>query len=183
MKLNHNAPNRKYFRRRKDMWVKQVLGHPTLSPTAKVVGVAISMHLNADSWQAWPSHLRIAKMCSISKRTAERGTKELEGAGLLTISRKANCANRYEMRGGTDGDNDSDSPDDTGVSTAVTVGTDEDVASVPTGMSPEPLIEPLYRTRNGSASSVTLTGVVGVAKERGSGEEERESKPSSDNPT
>jgi Helix-turn-helix domain len=124
-----NKGNRAHFQRRREMWTIAILGHPTLSPTAKNVGVAISIHMNGDSWQAWPSHQRLAKMCSISKRTAERSTRELEEAGLLSISRKANCPNRYEMRGGTDRDDDTDcqlTVPDSEVPTAVSLGTDED---------------------------------------------------------
>jgi hypothetical protein len=100
--------------------------------------------MNGQSWQAWPSHTRLAKMCSISKRTAERATKELESFELLHVSRQANCANRYEMRGGTDTDDATDRDDatdgrDGGVPTAVSLGTDEDDGGVPTRMSPEPL--------------------------------------------
>jgi hypothetical protein len=40
----------------------------------------------------------LADMCSVAKRTAERATQELEKAGLLHVSRMANCSNRYEMR-------------------------------------------------------------------------------------
>ena len=80
------------------MWVTQILAHPTLSFIAKVVGVAISLHMNGKRWQAWPTHTRLAKMCAISRRSSERATKELEQAGLLLIRRKANCNNIYEMR-------------------------------------------------------------------------------------
>jgi hypothetical protein len=32
------------------MWTIAILGHPTLSPTEKNVGVAISIHMNVISW-------------------------------------------------------------------------------------------------------------------------------------
>jgi len=81
-------------------------------------------------------------MCSTSKRTVERVTKELEAVGLLDVSRRANCPNRYEMRGGTDTDDGTDSRDGR-VPTAVTGGTVRDDGGVPTRMSPKPLSEPL----------------------------------------
>jgi hypothetical protein len=36
-------------------------------------------------------------MCGVSIRTSEYATGNLEKAGYLSISRKANCSNRYEM--------------------------------------------------------------------------------------
>lgn len=120
------------------MWVKQVLASD-ISPTAKVIGVAISIHMNGDSREAWPSHSTLAEMCSVAPRTSERAVKELEKAGLLHVSRKANCSNRYEMRKvasaelvGTDEDVDR-------VPTAVSLPPDEDGTTPPTRMSPEPL--------------------------------------------
>ena len=64
---------------------------------AKVVATAISIHMNGETRQAWPSHSRLAEMCAADKRTIERATKELETRKHLRVSRKANCANRYEM--------------------------------------------------------------------------------------
>jgi hypothetical protein len=104
------------------MWVKQVLASD-ISPRAKIIGVAISIHMNGDCRQAWPSHSTLAKMCAVEKRTSERAVKELERAGLLRVSRMANRSNRYEMRP---------------VPTGETVGTDEDDARVPTAMVPPP---------------------------------------------
>ena len=65
------------------MWVKQILADPVLSPTAKNIGVAISIHMNSKTKEAWPSHSTLAKMCGVAKRTAERGTRELERTGHL----------------------------------------------------------------------------------------------------
>jgi Helix-turn-helix domain len=97
---NHDTDgksNRAHFQRDREMWVMQVLASE-VSPTAKVIGVAIGIHMNGDSRQAWPSHSTLAKMCSVEKRTSERAVKELEKAGLLSVRRVANCSNRYEMR-------------------------------------------------------------------------------------
>jgi DNA-binding transcriptional MocR family regulator len=63
----------------------------------RVVATAISIHMNGETRQAWPSHSRLAEMCAADKRTIERATKELESRKHLRVSRKANCANRYEM--------------------------------------------------------------------------------------
>lgn len=96
--IGHNSKsNRANFQRDREMWLIQVLGDRGASPMAKVVATAISIHLNSETRQAWPSHSRLAEMCAANKRTVERATKELEARQHLRVSRKANCANRYEM--------------------------------------------------------------------------------------
>jgi hypothetical protein len=118
---NSNS-NRANFQRHREMWVKQVLASD-ISPTAKNIGVAISIHMNGNDRQAWPSHATLARMCSVEKRTSERAVQELERAGLLRVSRVPNRSNRYEMRR---------------VPTGESVGTDEDDTRVPTAMVPPP---------------------------------------------
>src|SRR5580658_8489646 len=96
--IGHNSKsNRADFQRDREMWLIQVLGDRGASPMAKVVATAISIHMNGETRQAWPSHSRLAEMCAADKRTVERATKELEALKHLKVSRKANCANRYEM--------------------------------------------------------------------------------------
>ena len=96
--IGHNSKsNRADFQRDREMWLIQVLGDRGASPMAKVVATAISIHMNGETRQAWPSHSRLAEMCAANKRTIERATKELESRKHLRVSRKANCANRYEM--------------------------------------------------------------------------------------
>jgi hypothetical protein len=114
---NSNS-NRANFQRHREMWVKQVLASD-ISPTAK----NISIHMNGNDRQAWPSHATLARMCSVEKRTSERAVQELERAGLLRVSRVPNRSNRYEMRR---------------VPTGESVGTDEDDTRVPTAMVPPP---------------------------------------------
>ena len=122
------------------MWVKQILAHPDLLPTTKNIGVAISVYMNADSRQAWPSHRMLAEMCSVTERTSYRAIQELEAAGFLSISRKANCANRYEMRKPplTGPERVRDTPSLTEMSPTP----DSRVTYPLTRMSPEPLTEP-----------------------------------------
>jgi hypothetical protein len=134
---NSNS-NRANFQRHREMWVKQVLASD-ISPTAKIIGVAISIHINGDCRQAWPSHSSLARMCSVEKRTSERAVKELEKAGLLTVSRKANCSNRYEMRRVPTGESVCTDEDDARVPTASVPPPDEDGTTPPTRMSPESL--------------------------------------------
>jgi Helix-turn-helix domain len=130
--------NRANFQRHREMWVRQVLASD-ISPTAKVIGVAISIHMNGDYRQAWPSHSALARMCSVEKRTSERAVKELEKAALLAVSRKANCSNRYEMRRVPTGESVGTDEDDASVPTAIVLPPDEDGTTPPTWMSPEPL--------------------------------------------
>lgn len=107
-----NLPNRESTRKgfscfaeEKDMWVKQILADRMLSPTAKNIGVAISIHMNSIHKEAWPSHSRLARMCGVAKRTSERATRELERAGHLRVTHRSNTlasgneprSNLYEM--------------------------------------------------------------------------------------
>ena len=74
--IGHNSKsNRADFQRDREMWLIQVLGDRGASPMAKVVATAISIHVNGETRQAWPSHSRLAEMCAADKRTIERATK------------------------------------------------------------------------------------------------------------
>ena len=85
--IGHNSKsNRADFQRDHEMWLIQVLGDRGASPMAKVVATAISIHMNGETRQAWPSHSRLAEMCAANKRTIERATKELESRKHLRIS-------------------------------------------------------------------------------------------------
>ncbi len=144
--IGHNSKSsRANFYRAKDMWVKQVLAS-NVSPTAKNIGIAISIHVHADKRQAWPSHSVLAKMCSVEKRTSERAVHELESAGLLRVSRVPNRSNRYEMRRLPTGESVGTDEDDTRVPTEMVPPPDEYGTTPPTGMSPEPLSITSYRT-------------------------------------
>jgi DNA-binding transcriptional MocR family regulator len=158
------------------MWVKQILAHPDLLPTTKNIGVAISVFMNADSREAWPSHRMLAEMCSVTERTSYRAIQELEAAGFLSISRKANCANRYEMR----------KPPLTGVSvpgrvrdtpplTRMSPSPDSRVTYPLTRTSPEPLTEPsiepfIEAPPPSSFGNDAVVASVDSKKEKGSGE-------------
>jgi hypothetical protein len=135
---NSNS-NRANFQRHREMWVKQVLASE-ISPTAKVIGVAISIHMNGEYRQAWPSHSTLAKMCSVGRRTSERAVQELEKAGLLNVSRMANRSNRYEMRRVPTGETLGTDEDDARVPTAVTLPPDEDDGGYRRGCRPNLLI-------------------------------------------
>jgi hypothetical protein len=88
---------RSRFLKDKDMWLQRVFADRKLRPTDKTIAWGISFHLSSDHRQAWPSHKTLAKMCGVSIRTSEYATGNLEKAGYLSIGRKANCSNRYEM--------------------------------------------------------------------------------------
>ncbi len=85
------------FFRDKDMWLKQVFKDRKLTATEKNIAWAISYHLNSQTRQGWPGHAVLSEMCGVGYRTSQYATSALEKAGYLRISRRANCANRYEM--------------------------------------------------------------------------------------
>jgi hypothetical protein len=144
---------RSRFLKDKDMWLQRVFADRKLRPTDKNIAWGISFYLNADSRQSWPSHKSLAKMCGVSIRTSEYATSNLEKAGYLSVSRKANCSNRYEMslpKAGTATDCDR-VPQQTAGATATHCG------GVPQHVAPEPLsitsevtsdIKPLISTQN-----------------------------------
>jgi hypothetical protein len=133
------------------MWLLRVFADSQLRATDKIIAWAISYFLNRESWQAFPSHKKLARMCGVSVRTSEYATGNLERAGYLAISRKANCSNTYEMS----------LPQETGVGTAdfavgvpqpVAGGTATSCGSVPQHVAPEPLIEPLIEPLKSSGA-------------------------------
>jgi hypothetical protein len=138
--IGHNSKSpRANFYRAKDMWLIEIMGRRDLTAITKTIAVAISLHLNSNSWQAWPSRKRLAEMCSVSVRTVERAVKELERTGFLRVSRKSNCANRYEMRKSngevvqedTSWDVGGDSPDARGATTVSPGGVQRDEGGRP----------------------------------------------------
>jgi DNA-binding transcriptional MocR family regulator len=61
---------------------KALLAAP-LMPTEKLVGLALSYHINAKSKKWKISQARLAEECGISTRTVRRATRALEEAGYI----------------------------------------------------------------------------------------------------
>jgi hypothetical protein len=147
---------RSRFLRDKDMWLKKIFEDRKLRPTDKNIAWAISSFLNADSRQAFPSHKRLSQMCAVSIRTSEYATGNLEAAGYLTVSRMANCNNRYEMTlpnhvAVPQPVAVADDWEDEGVPHDVAGGTATHCGSVPHSIAPEPLTEPITEPFIGDA--------------------------------
>jgi hypothetical protein len=170
-----NKSKRSSFLRDKDMWLKKVFEDRKLKSTDKNIAWAISSYMNADSRQAWPSHKRLAQMCGVGIRTSEYGTRNLEAAGYLTVSRRASCNNRYEMT----------VPHALAVSEAVpghpiphvpAVDTAQTCGVIPHVPAPEPLTELLTEPFQEEAppSSSALEGHSSVVALEDSRKEERE---------
>lgn len=170
---------RSRFLRDKDMWLKKIFEDQKLRPTDKNIAWAISSFLNADSRQAFPSHKRLARMCAVSIRTSEYATGNLEAAGYLTVSRMANCNNRYEMTlpnhvAVPQPVAVADDWDDEGVPHHVAGGTAKDCGSVPHPIAPEPLTELCTEPFIGSVAppSASPTEKANLEGKEGVGEQE-----------
>jgi DNA-binding transcriptional MocR family regulator len=168
---------RSRFLREKDMWLKEVFADRKLKSTDKNIAWAISSFLSADKRQAWPSHKRLAQMSGVGIRTSEYATRNLETAGYLTVSRKVNCSNRYEMtlpharavpHAHAVVDDDWDAP----VPHVHAVGTAQACGVVPHATAHEPTTEPTTEPFSSGAppsasptEKVNLEGKEGVAEE------------------
>jgi hypothetical protein len=58
-----------------------------LRSTAKLVGLVLSTHMNAEGESCWPSVRRVAEEASLSERAVRGGLRELEHAGFLGTAR------------------------------------------------------------------------------------------------
>ena len=83
-----------------------LLQHPTLSPTAKLIGIALLMHYNRTSDLCYPTQKVIAAELGLNERTIIRATSELCACGMIgRESRKAprgnakGRANLYRLTG------------------------------------------------------------------------------------
>src|SRR5215831_10131731 len=81
------------------MWQRQIMADPNLTSGTKLVGVAISWHLNRNSRVAWPGINKLARVTNTSRDTVKRAIKQLEKAGHLRVERARtgtrNVPNRY----------------------------------------------------------------------------------------
>jgi hypothetical protein len=154
------------------MWLKKVFEDRNLKSTDKNIAWAISSYMNADSRQAWPSHKRLAQMCGVGIRTSEYGTRNLEVAGYLTVSRKASCNNRYEMTI-PHALAVSETVRDTPIPHVHAVDTAQACGMIPHVPAPEPLTEPSIEPfiEAPPPSSFGNDAVVAKEEKKGVGEE------------
>ena len=97
----NNIPKRSAgaeFLHRRDMWIRWVIEHPDLTMCAKVVGTHLAMRMSAKKQTSWPNIKTMGKLLSVSARHAQRGMHELEGEGLLTVTRIRGRGNVYSIR-------------------------------------------------------------------------------------
>jgi hypothetical protein len=87
------------FERTKEMWQRQIIADLKLTSGTKLVGIAISWHLNRNSRLAWPGINTLARLTSTSRDTVKRAIKQLEKGGHVGVDRSRvagkNAANRY----------------------------------------------------------------------------------------
>lgn len=74
---------------------REALAESRLDRTAKLVGLVISLHMNANG-SGFPGRQRIASWCSLSDRAVDGAVRRLEAAGFLWVERsKGRKSNRY----------------------------------------------------------------------------------------
>lgn len=91
---------RRTFSRKKMRWLNAISKDSAVSATAFRVAYLIGDHLNVGSEDAWPSHRRLASMLSLTTKTIQRTSGQLERRGWLTIKRspQEKTSNRYRLR-------------------------------------------------------------------------------------
>lgn len=68
-----------------------------ISGRAAKVYVAIVSHADSDG-ECWPSVPRLARLTGYCRRTVLRGIAELEGFGLISVSRESGTPNKYRCQ-------------------------------------------------------------------------------------
>src|SRR5262249_9703046 len=71
----------------RDDWLGQLASYRTLSGADRAIGIALALHMNARTCQAWPSIDRIAKLTGRNAGTVWRSIGRLERAGLIAVAR------------------------------------------------------------------------------------------------
>jgi hypothetical protein len=130
----------------REAWLKQIIADQTRKPSYFVVAWAIACHMNREKggW-AWPGYNRIAETAGIGRSTAIRACGWMESRGHLGIVRKRNGdrnePNNYRPIVKREG------------SVNLTPGWCPSDTRVVSGVTPEPLSEPLNAAAGSSSPS------------------------------
>ena len=90
--------NGRAFLKLKFAWLDQVLSDPKISPEAfQLAYLLATRFLDRKSGQAWPSQRTLAALLHVSERQVRRLSRELERAGLVTVTvaNQQHVSNRY----------------------------------------------------------------------------------------
>ncbi|WP_122519188.1 helix-turn-helix domain-containing protein [Pannonibacter phragmitetus] len=68
-------------------WLQKIACDPALTPSDKVIAMALSVYVNTQDGRAWPSHERLAKEAHLNERTVTRAMKALVERGYLTVEK------------------------------------------------------------------------------------------------
>jgi len=87
------------FNRDKMRWLNAVCKDCNVSATAFRIAYLLGDHFNSVTGVAWPSHKRLASIICAATKTVQRGLRELENRGWITIqrSRSRRTTNRYRL--------------------------------------------------------------------------------------
>lgn len=79
----------------KAIYDSKLLATVKLTQTSKLVLISIARHYNPENEDCYPSYTCISSHCGISRKSVERGIKELALAGLITY--RTERVNRYKF--------------------------------------------------------------------------------------
>lgn len=71
--------------------------HPELSQPARHLLILLADHFNENEGAAWPSHIRLANIMGVDKRSVIRWMHELKEAGLVNQYLRKNKTNLYKL--------------------------------------------------------------------------------------
>jgi DNA-binding MarR family transcriptional regulator len=89
-----DGENAKRFLRKRTMW-QHNLTFSDLTPTERIVGLAISFHANNPDQYAYPGYDYLAEKLGMNRRTVIRAVKELERRNFIKVDQKKGRVNRY----------------------------------------------------------------------------------------
>jgi DNA-binding MarR family transcriptional regulator len=69
-----------------------------LSPSEKIVMIALDLHRNKETNTAWPRHKTLIELTGLSLTSLKRTLKSLEKKGKFEISRKEGTSNVYVFK-------------------------------------------------------------------------------------
>lgn len=128
---------------RKIQWLCCAAGRSELSRAELAVLIVLADHINTETGKAWPAFARIAKLASVTVRTAKRAVSRLTALDLIQIAEHGGPgrSNRYRLNWDLfrqDGDGVTDDTMQSAIVTSVATFGDAHSPLIVTPMSPDP---------------------------------------------
>jgi hypothetical protein len=83
--------------RRRDAWMRSLVGNGFISRNGKLVGIHLALRLSAKKPYTYPAMKTIGKALGISPRHVARALKELEVEEWLRVRRQAGRSSVYSL--------------------------------------------------------------------------------------